>query len=204
MATTVTESQGVKLVTEVVSQTDSRAAQLASVVPQPTSAQVKGFRKAQPKALGSIQIMSGFTHISFGIALVIIQSSTPALTVASGVYFWIGFLLVSSGSVLVEAQRREGMWLVKVCCIISSIVIVATLMAVIIHGVEIGQAIPWCDTFKNDDGTVMRCSKSAYILSHGLNSMFILLCLLELCTAVTALVYGYKAMKQQDYTQMVL
>ncbi|XP_075784505.1 uncharacterized protein LOC102461505 isoform X2 [Pelodiscus sinensis] len=164
MATTVTESQGVKLVTEVVSQTDSRAAQLASVVPQPTSAQVKGFRKAQPKALG----------------------------------------LVSSGSVLVEAQRREGMWLVKVCCIISSIVIVATLMAVIIHGVEIGQAIPWCDTFKNDDGTVMRCSKSAYILSHGLNSMFILLCLLELCTAVTALVYGYKAMKQQDYTQMVL
>lgn len=44
---------------------------------------------------------------------------------------------------------------------------------------------------------------SPQILSHGINSVFILLCLLELCTAIAALVFGHKAMKQQDYTRMV-
>ncbi|KAG6923805.1 hypothetical protein G0U57_019232 [Chelydra serpentina] len=204
MAATVTESGGVKVVTEVVPQSDPRAAQLDSTAPQPSSALVKGFRKAQPKALGTIQIICGFTQISFGIALMIAESPAPALTVASGVYFWIGFLLVSSGSVLVETERRESIRMVKVCCIISGLVILATLAAVIIHGVEIGQPIPWCSMRESGKMTPLNCSPSVYILNHGLNSMFILLCLLELCTAIAALVYGHKAMKQRDYTQMVL
>ncbi|XP_074854099.1 membrane-spanning 4-domains subfamily A member 12-like [Carettochelys insculpta] len=204
METTVTESKGVMVVTEVVPQTDPRVAQLASTAPRLISVQVKGFRKAQPKALGTIQIVSGFTHISFGIALTISEFSTPALTVASGVYFWIGLLLVSSGSLLVEAERREGMLLVKVCYFISGLVIAATLVAIIIHGVEIGQDIPWCGILKGNTETPAKCSNMVYVLNHGLNSMFILLCLLELCTAITALVYGHRAMKQLDYTQMVL
>ncbi|CAM5149312.1 unnamed protein product [Natator depressus] len=204
MAATVTESGGMKVITEVVPQTDPRAAQLDSTAPQPSSAQVKGFRKAQPKALGAIQIISGFTQISFGIALMITESPAPALTVASGVYFWIGFLLVSSGSVLVETERRESIWLVKVCYIISGLVILATLAAMIIHSVEIGQDIPWCSILEGSKMTLLNCSQSVYILSHGINSVFILLCLLELCTAIAALVFGHKAMKQQDYTRMVL
>ncbi|CAM5119279.1 unnamed protein product [Eretmochelys imbricata] len=204
MAATVTESGGMKVITEVIPQTDPRAAQLDSTAPQPSSAQVKGFRKAQPKALGAIQIISGFTQISFGIALMVTEFPAPALTVSSGVYFWIGFLLVSSGSVLVETERRESIWLVKVCYIISGLVILATLAAMIIHSVEMGQDIPWCSILEGNKMTLLNCSQSVYILSHGINSVFILLCLLELCTAIAALVFGHKAMKQQDYTRMVL
>ncbi|CAM4565406.1 unnamed protein product [Lepidochelys olivacea] len=204
MAATVTESGGMKVITEVIPQTDPRAAQLDSTAPQPSSSQVKGFRKAQPKALGAIQIVSGFTQISFGIALMVTEFPAPALTVASGVYFWIGFLLVSSGSVLVETERRESIWLVKVCYIISGLVILATLAAMIIHSVEMGQDIPWCSILEGNKMTLLNCSQSVYILSHGINSVFILLCLLELCTAIAALVFGHKAMKQQHYTRMVL
>ncbi|XP_074921108.1 uncharacterized protein LOC116825948 isoform X2 [Chelonoidis abingdonii] len=185
MAATVTESGGVKVVTEVIRQTDPRTAQLDSTAPRPSSAEVKGFRKAQPKALGAIQIISGFTQISFGIALMITESAAPALTVASGVYFWIGLL-------------------VKVCYIISGLVILATLTAMIIHSVELGQDIPWCSMHESCKMTPLDCSQNVYILSHGINSIFILLCFLELCTAIAALVYGHKALKQQDYTQMVL
>ncbi|KAM9148184.1 uncharacterized protein ACDP82_005643 isoform 2-T4 [Pangshura tecta] len=192
MAATVTESGRVKVVTEVIPQTDPRAAQLDSTAPQPSSAQVKGFRKAQPKALGAIQIISGFTQISFGIALMISESSAPALT------------LVSSGSVLVETERRESIWLVKVCYIMSSLVILASLTAVIIHSMEIGQDIPWCSIHEDGKMIPLNCSQNVYILNHGINSIFILLCLLELCTAITALVSGHKALKQQDYTQMTL
>lgn len=56
MAATVTDSGGVRIITEVIPATDPRAAQLASssVPPAPTvsSFQVKGFRKSQPKLLG--------------------------------------------------------------------------------------------------------------------------------------------------------
>ncbi|XP_042665294.1 uncharacterized protein LOC122155477 isoform X3 [Centrocercus urophasianus] len=54
MATTVTESGGVRIITEVIPATDPRAAQLASGSIQPTvsSFQVSGFRRAQPKVLG--------------------------------------------------------------------------------------------------------------------------------------------------------
>ncbi|CAM2119104.1 unnamed protein product [Caretta caretta] len=163
MAATVTESGGMKVITEVIPQTDPRAAQLDSTAPQPSSAQVKGFRKAQPKALGAIQIVSGFTQISFGIALMVTEFPAPALTVASGVYFWIGFLLVSSGSVLVETERRESIWLVKVCYIISGLVILATLAAMIIHSVEMGQDIPWCSILEGNKMTLLNCSQSVYV-----------------------------------------
>ncbi|XP_074903254.1 uncharacterized protein LOC142039988 isoform X4 [Buteo buteo] len=55
-ATTVTESGGMRIITEVIPATDPRAAQLASSSTLPASTtlsfQVRGFRKAQPKALG--------------------------------------------------------------------------------------------------------------------------------------------------------
>jgi len=54
-ATTVTDSGGVRIITEVIPATDPRAAQLTSGagLPAPTTSfQVRGFRKAQPKALG--------------------------------------------------------------------------------------------------------------------------------------------------------
>ncbi|XP_067397641.1 membrane-spanning 4-domains subfamily A member 15-like [Emydura macquarii macquarii] len=204
MAATVTESKGVKVITEVVPQTDPRAAQLTSVTQQLSLPTVQGFKKAQPKALGTIQIVASMIQISFGIALTVAESITPALTVASGVYFWVGFLLLSSGSMLVEAERKESNKLVKACYIISALVILATLVAMIIHCVELSQDIPWCSTTEDGKMTTLQCSKSSTILSQGINSVSILLCLLELCTAIAALVYSHKALKQQDYRQMVL
>ncbi|XP_019340837.1 membrane-spanning 4-domains subfamily A member 8 isoform X3 [Alligator mississippiensis] len=157
MASTVSESGGVKVITQVLQATDPRAAQLMPC-PSPTTSYpgsilVKDFRKAQPKALGSIQIVAGITQISFGIALTIAEASNPALTVTSGVYFWIGFLLTVSGSLLVETEKRDS--------------------------ASMGP-------------------------NHGVNTVFILLCLLEMSTAIAALVYGCKAIRGENYTRMVL
>lgn len=51
-ATAVTDSGGVRIITEVIPATDPRVAHLASVSSPSVSFQVRGFRKAQPKALG--------------------------------------------------------------------------------------------------------------------------------------------------------
>ena len=45
--------------------------------------------------------------------------------------------------------------------------------------------------------------RSSQLLSNGLDSIFVIFCLLEFCTAVAALAFGYNAVKQHNYTRMV-
>ncbi|XP_019340836.1 membrane-spanning 4-domains subfamily A member 8 isoform X2 [Alligator mississippiensis] len=169
MASTVSESGGVKVITQVLQATDPRAAQLMPC-PSPTTSYpgsilVKDFRKAQPKALG----------------------------------------LTVSGSLLVETEKRDSASMVQACCIISTLVIVASLVAAIIYGVEISQNVPWCPVRGNVSGNKRWCQSPTLTgPNHGVNTVFILLCLLEMSTAIAALVYGCKAIRGENYTRMVL
>ncbi|XP_027554718.1 uncharacterized protein LOC113975149 isoform X4 [Neopelma chrysocephalum] len=174
-ATTVTDSGGVRIITEVIPATDPRAAQLTSgsraAAPTRTSLPVQGFRRAHPKVLGvrhsipgdrgstgivlleTIHIFTGIIHILFGIILTASEHENPSLPVASGILFWLGILLLISGSLLVESEKRDNLVL---------------------------------------------------ILSNGLDSTFVLLSLLEFCVAVAALAFGYEAVRQHSYTHMAL
>lgn len=78
MATTVTESGGVRIITEVIPATDPRAAQLVSGSVQPTvsSFQISGFRRAQPKVLG-VSLRRGRAH-PLGVVLLMLGSGWDA------------------------------------------------------------------------------------------------------------------------------
>ncbi|NXJ12418.1 M4A15 protein, partial [Odontophorus gujanensis] len=209
MATTVTESGGVRIITEVIPATDPRAAQLAAGSIQPTvsSFQVSGFRKAQPKVLGTIHIVTGIIHLCFGIILTCAENnSVLSLPVASGVFFWLGLLLLVSGSLLVESEKRENILLVKVCCVANAAVILSTLLAMLIHGVAITHSIPGCSSTASMPILVRQewCfNAESKALSNGFDSILILFGLLEFCTAVAALAFGCTAIKQHSYTRMV-
>ncbi|XP_009986679.1 PREDICTED: membrane-spanning 4-domains subfamily A member 15, partial [Tauraco erythrolophus] len=187
-ATTVTDSGGVRIITEVIPATDPRAAQLTSSsglpAPTMTSFQVRGFRRAQPKALGTIHIFTGIIHICFGIILMVSEHESPSLPVASGVFFWLGLL-------------------VKICCIVNMGVILSTLVATLVHTTAITHNIPGCETNTLYQLKAEWCfdaeNKS---LSDGLDSIFVIFCLLEFCVAVAALSFGYNAVKQHNYTPM--
>ncbi|KAM4778591.1 uncharacterized protein ACIQIH_008663 isoform 1-T1 [Cyanocitta cristata] len=116
-ATTVTDAGSVRIITEVIPATDPRAAQLASgsqtPAPARTSFQTQGFRRAHPKVLGTIHIFTGIVHICFGIILTASEHRNPSLPVASGILFWLGILLLVSGSLLVESERRDSPMLVR-------------------------------------------------------------------------------------------
>ncbi|NXS39249.1 M4A15 protein, partial [Balaeniceps rex] len=204
-ATTVTDSGGVRIITEVISATDPRAAQLPSGSRPPTvSFQVRGFRKAQPKALGTIHIFTGIIHICFGIALTVSEYRTPSLPVASGVLFWLGLLLLVSGSLLVESEKRDNILLVKTCCVVNVGVILSTLVATLVHTTAISRNVPGCETNTLYQLKAEWCSNATNkTLSDGLDSIFVIFCLLEFCTAVAALAFGYNAIKQHNYTRMV-
>ncbi|XP_052549345.1 membrane-spanning 4-domains subfamily A member 15-like isoform X1 [Tympanuchus pallidicinctus] len=211
MATTVTESGGVRIITEVIPATDPRAAQLApgSIQPTVSSFQVSGFRRAQPKVLGTIHIVTGIIHLCFGVILTCAENnSVLSLPVASGVFFWLGVLqLLVSGSLLVESEKRENILLVKVCCVANAAVILSTLVAMLIHTVAITHSIPGCSSSAGMPLLVRQewCfSAETKALSNGFDSILVLFGLLEFCTAVAALAFGCTAIKQYSYTRMVL
>ncbi|XP_064309041.1 membrane-spanning 4-domains subfamily A member 15-like [Phalacrocorax carbo] len=207
-ATTVTDSGGVRIITEVIPATDPRAAQLASSSRPSAPAlsfQARGFRRAQPKALGTIHIFTGIIHICFGIILMVAEHRTPSLPVASGVLFWLGFLLLISGSLLVESEKRDNILLVKTCCVVNVGVILSTLVATLIHTVAITNDIPSCKINLPYQLKAEWCFNAENkMLSNGLDSIFVIFCLLEFCVAVAALAFGYHAVKLHSYTRMVL
>ncbi|KAM6321736.1 membrane-spanning 4-domains subfamily A member 15-like [Podargus strigoides] len=208
-ATTVTDSGGVRIITEVIPATDPRAAQLTTssgpTAPAVSSFQVRGFRRAQPKALGTIHIFTGVIHICFGIILTVSQHRTPSIPVASGVFFWLGLLLLVSGSLLVESEKRDNILVVKTCCVVNVGIILSTLVAILVHTTAIAHHIPGCGASTPYQLKPEWCFEAAdKILSNGLDSMFVIFCLLEFCVAVVALAFGYDAIKQHNYTRMVL
>ncbi|XP_010562653.1 PREDICTED: membrane-spanning 4-domains subfamily A member 15 [Haliaeetus leucocephalus] len=187
-ATTVTESGGMRIITEVIPATDPRAAQLASSSTLPASAtlsfQVRGFRRAQPKALGTIHIFTGIIHVCFGIILTVSEYRKPSLPVASGVLFWLGLL-------------------VKTCCVVNMGVILSTLVATLVHTTAITHDAPGCETNMPYQLKAEWCfNADNKILTNGLDSMFVIFSLLEFCVAVAALAFGYNAIRQHNYMPM--
>ncbi|XP_028941307.1 membrane-spanning 4-domains subfamily A member 15, partial [Antrostomus carolinensis] len=173
-ATTVTDSGGVRIITEVISATD------------PT-----------------IHIFTGIIHICFGIILTLSEHGIPSLPVASGVLFWLGLLLVVSGSLLVESEKRDNILLVKTCCVVNMGVILSTLVATLLHTVAITRDIAGCETKMPYQLKAEWCFNAENkMLINGLDSIFVIFCLLEFCAAVAALAFGYNAVKQHNYTRM--
>ncbi|KAM6074077.1 membrane-spanning 4-domains subfamily A member 15-like isoform 2-T2 [Chlamydotis macqueenii] len=187
-ASTVTDSGGVRIITEVIPATDPRVAQLASASGQPTpsatSFRVRGFRRAQPKALGTIHIFTGIIHVCFGIILTASEHGMPSLPVASGIFFWLGLLLLVSGSLLVESEKRDSILLVKICCVVNAGVVLSTLVATLLHATAIAQQLPGCQTNAPYQLKAEWCFNTEdKILSNGLDSIFVIFSLLEFCAA---------------------
>ncbi|NWZ69900.1 M4A15 protein, partial [Acrocephalus arundinaceus] len=205
-ATTVTDAGNVRIITEVIPATDPRAAQLAqgSQAPARTALQTESFRRAHPKVLGTIHIFTGIVHIGFGIILTLSEHGNPSLPVASGILFWLGILLLVSGSLLVESERRDSPALVKTCCVLSVGVVLGTLVTTGIHGTAITRNLPGCEKPTPFQIRPEWClNAEGKILSNALDSTLALLGLLEFCVAVAVLAFGYGTVREHTYTQLV-
>ncbi|XP_053253372.1 uncharacterized protein LOC128418021 isoform X1 [Podarcis raffonei] len=150
----------------------------------------------------TVQIVVGAIEICFGVALTVAQEDSKTLTVKSGLYFWFGILLLISGSLLVEMEKRDLQWLMKASSAANLLVCVAALVAVILHSTEIAQTHQQGDLCGDSDMHYGYCFSSVKTLIYGLNAVFIIFSVLELCIAVAALVVGSRSAQQLLYRQM--
>ncbi|XP_048048334.1 membrane-spanning 4-domains subfamily A member 4A-like isoform X2 [Megalobrama amblycephala] len=98
---------------------------------------LEGFFKAQPKALGTVQIMIGVMIFLLGIVLNINVYHFGTLYVYSGITYWGSFIYISAGSLSVAAQNKLHPCVVKASLGMNVISAITSAIAVLLMGIQI-------------------------------------------------------------------
>ncbi|CAM4608095.1 unnamed protein product [Leuciscus chuanchicus] len=98
------------------------------------------FFKAQPKALGAVQIMTGVMVFLFGIVRTtsVLYNYYPAFSVISGITYWGSFVYISAGALSVAAQNKLHLCVVKASLIMNVISAITAGLAILLVSIEIG------------------------------------------------------------------
>ncbi|XP_070623527.1 membrane-spanning 4-domains subfamily A member 8-like isoform X2 [Erythrolamprus reginae] len=153
----------------------------------PQKGPLERFFNAEPKVLGTVQIVIGLIHIGFGAASVSsITGRYYFLTLSSigGYPFWGGIFFITSGSLCVSAANHRNSCLVKSSAAMNIISAIMSLSGICLHLSELiiynrssRYVYPYTDT---DLATV----QSLYNIRYGVSCMLLLFSLLEFCIAV--------------------
>ncbi|XP_048048335.1 membrane-spanning 4-domains subfamily A member 15-like [Megalobrama amblycephala] len=98
------------------------------------NAALKVFFKAQPKALGTVQILIGVMIFFIGFLLTIIY---PNIVIISGITYWGSFIYISAGSLSVAAQNKLNLCLVKASRVMNVISAITAGLTIFLMSVEI-------------------------------------------------------------------
>ncbi|KAK7142952.1 hypothetical protein R3I94_012336 [Phoxinus phoxinus] len=97
-----------------------------------------GFLEAQPKALGTVQIMIGMVIFLFGIVRTPDVFYGPYISVFSGITYWGSIIFISAGSLSVAAQNKLHLCVVKASLIMNVFSAITAGTAIVLMSIEIG------------------------------------------------------------------
>ncbi|XP_043107104.1 membrane-spanning 4-domains subfamily A member 15-like [Puntigrus tetrazona] len=97
------------------------------------------FPKTQPKALGSVQIMTG---VMVGMmAILRFSSSGYRFYVSSGILFWGSLIYITAGSLSVAAENKLHLCMVKAALIMNVISAMAAATAIVLTSIDINACL---------------------------------------------------------------
>ncbi|XP_072539496.1 membrane-spanning 4-domains subfamily A member 4A-like [Salminus brasiliensis] len=100
------------------------------------------FLKGEPKALGTVQIMTGLLMVLIGIVISILAH--PPIVVYSGISFWGGLLYITAGSLSVSASNKLNRCVVKGSLTMNIISTMAAAIAIIMFSIDLAIMSPMC------------------------------------------------------------
>ncbi|XP_076871951.1 membrane-spanning 4-domains subfamily A member 4A-like isoform X2 [Brachyhypopomus gauderio] len=138
---------GFTIVTHVMSQPTATAetGRVAGFGP------LQKFLKAEPKALGTVQIMIGLMTILFGIVLLVFGHTIISYF---GVTFWGSLCYIIAGSLTVEASNKLRRCVVKVSLVFNVLSTICAGISIILFSMDF--FLSSCNHYYNDDPTVTR------------------------------------------------
>ncbi|XP_042612264.1 membrane-spanning 4-domains subfamily A member 4A-like isoform X2 [Cyprinus carpio] len=98
---------------------------------------LKKFFKAQPKALGTVQIMIGVTVFLLGILHTTNFYEYSAIVVYSGITYWGSFIYIIAGSLFVAAQKKLNPCVVKASLGMNVVSAVTAGLAIVLMGIQL-------------------------------------------------------------------
>ncbi|KAG8125465.1 putative Membrane-spanning 4-domains subfamily A member 12-like protein, partial [Naja naja] len=164
------------------------------------------FLKAEPKVLGTIQILIGLIHIGFGaISFCLFPFYYLTLSGVGGYPFWGGIFFISSGSVCISAVNCPNRALVKSSVGLNITSAVMALSGVILYLCKL--------IFSNNFGRyymqyytddLIDAEERLRSVGYGLSSVLLLFSLLEFCITVSLAHFGCQATCCSDAQPAVL
>ncbi|XP_050966767.1 membrane-spanning 4-domains, subfamily A, member 17C.1 isoform X1 [Labeo rohita] len=99
---------------------------------------LKGFFNAQPKALGTVQIMFGVVIFLIGIVLTAnpYSGTYPAIFIISGITYWGSLIYIIAGSLSVAAQNKLHPCVVKASLAMNVISAITGVISITLMGIE--------------------------------------------------------------------
>ncbi|XP_076971112.1 membrane-spanning 4-domains subfamily A member 4A [Tamandua tetradactyla] len=168
--------------------------QLAAVKPLLWKGKSEKFLKADPKILGIVQLLIALMMISFGIIVITVTFpyyQYKSFSVYTGYTLWGSVMFIISGSLSVAAGIRTTKGLVQSSLGMNVTSSVIAALGIIFHSVSLfDHAHRYYYCSHNDD-----ISKNCYLAQSiflGIDSLVLILSVLEFCIAVSLAVFGCK------------
>ncbi|XP_059403162.1 membrane-spanning 4-domains subfamily A member 4A-like [Carassius carassius] len=141
---------------------------------------LKGFFKAQPKALGTVQIMTGVMVFLLGIVLTANLFRFGSIVVFSGITYWGSFIYISTGSLSVAAQNKLHPCVVKASLGMNVISAITAAISILLIGIEIGTyrwSLQSCvnNSYNSYNSYYCEESQTYYLGIHGVLLVFSIL-----------------------------
>ncbi|XP_048044445.1 membrane-spanning 4-domains subfamily A member 4A-like [Megalobrama amblycephala] len=146
------------------------------------------FFKAQPKALGTVQIMIGVVIFSFGIVRTTVYDYND-ISVIIGITYWGSLAYISAGSLSVAAQNKLHVCVVKASLIMNVISAMTAGAAIVLMSIEIHFHEQRCNNYTRI------CS-----MKIGILGMFLVFTILQFIISICISGFACKATSNTDST----
>uniref|UniRef100_A0A3B1IJ29 Membrane-spanning 4-domains subfamily A member 4A-like n=1 Tax=Astyanax mexicanus TaxID=7994 RepID=A0A3B1IJ29_ASTMX len=149
------------------------------------------FLKIQPKALGTVQILTGVITLVFGIVQLFGQLP---FSVFSGIYFWGSLIYISAGSLSVSAEKKLNSCLVKASLIMNVFSAITAAVAILMLSLDFVVQTGY-DPCYYPYNNYEACQAYLQFLSRtqGISGVLLVFSLLQFIISICVSAFGCKA-----------
>ncbi|XP_073698754.1 membrane-spanning 4-domains subfamily A member 4A-like [Garra rufa] len=164
------------------------------------NAALKGFFKAQPKALGTVQIMIGVMVFSLGIVLNVNVDRFFTISIVTGINYWGSVIYISAGSLSVAAQNKLHLCVVKASLGMNVFSATTAAIAIFLMGLDLsGPLLTHLCSYHHDDD---ECTSEGFIL--GTIILLLLLSSLQFIISICISAFACKATSNNEDSTVVV
>ncbi|XP_070691537.1 membrane-spanning 4-domains subfamily A member 6C-like [Pempheris klunzingeri] len=209
MSVTVAKADGVTVIT-LTTDSQSHCPPLCQILKSlcccSLSERLRGVQSTSQSLLGALQIMIGLLNIGLGAILVCSGSGSDWQMDSTMFPFWLGAIFVFFGSMNIVSEKCPSPCLVILNVILSLLGVGFAIASIVLYSINVANIWLWwiCNDYHDDmqiPGDMAKCNEATAVIEAlltGINSVLIVLSVLELCVVISSAVLGIKVLNSRE------